>query len=159
MLFSFLTCLCWSEESDQLTTRSGALDRVTIFCLSWQSKRQVQIKKSKSGNPFELGIRTEWLPNYVRDWPFDILQWDLDICHKTFWMNFSDIHINIPETQALQLALYGDVWNHHSMSSILHTWWTARCKHHKKGQMVYYLTGMENWQCGNQSYHVCHSTW
>ena len=44
----------------------------------------------------------------------NILQRDLDIYHKTFWMKFSDVHI--PETQAFQLTFYGDVWNHHSMS-------------------------------------------
>ena len=31
-------------------------------------------------------------------------------------MNFSDVHIGIPETQAFQLAFYGDVWNHHNVN-------------------------------------------
>ena len=34
-------------------------------------------------------------------------------------MNFSDVHIDIPETQVFQLAVYGDVLNNHSMNSIL----------------------------------------
>ena len=37
--------------------------------MSWQFKQQFQIKKLESDNQFELGIKRELVPNYIRDWP------------------------------------------------------------------------------------------
>ena len=81
-MFSLFTILCKSEKSEQLTTRSGAPDRVRFLCLvndtchfshkSDELTVQAQIKKLENENPFELGIRRELVPNHVRERPLTL---------------------------------------------------------------------------------------
>ena len=89
----------------------------------------------------------------------DISQWDPDICHKISWKTSQASRLYSLATEVDQPGICGDIWNHHSVSSIVHILWAAKCTHHKKGQMVCCWKGMENLQCGSQNHHVCHIAW
>ena len=89
----------------------------------------------------------------------DISQWDPDICHKISWKTSQASRLYSLVTEVDQPGICGDIWNHHSVSSIVHILWAAKCTHHKKGQMVCCWKGMENLQCGSQNHHVCHTAW
>ena len=89
----------------------------------------------------------------------DISQWDPDICHKISWKTSQASRLYSLVTEVDQPGICGDIWNHHSVSSIVHILWAAKCTHHKKGQMVCCWKGMENLQCGSQNHHVCHIAW
>ena len=89
----------------------------------------------------------------------DISQWDPDICHKISWKTSQASRLYSLVTEVDQPGICGDIWNHHSVSSIVHILWAAKCTHHKKGQMVCCWKGMENSQCGSQNHHVCHIAW
>ena len=87
----------------------------------------------------------------------DISQWDPDICHKISWKTSQASRLYSLVTEVDQPGICGDIWNHHSVSSIVHILWAAKCTHHKKGQMVCCWKGMGNLQCGSQNHHVCHT--
>ena len=89
----------------------------------------------------------------------DISQWDRDICHKISWKSSQASRLYSLVTEVDQPGICGDIWNHHSVSSIVHIWWAAKCTHHKKGQIVCCWKGMENLQCGSQNHHVGHIAW
>ena len=89
----------------------------------------------------------------------DISQWDPDICHKISWKTSQASRLYSLVTEVDQPGICGDIWNHHSVSSIVYILWAAKCTHHKKGQMVCCWKGMENLQCGSQNHHVCHIAW
>ena len=88
-----------------------------------------------------------------------ISQWDPDICHRISWKTSQASGLYSLVTEVDQPGTCGDIWNHHSVSSIVHIYWAVKCTHHKKGQMVCCWKGMENWQCVNQNHHVCHIAW
>ena len=89
----------------------------------------------------------------------DISQWDPDICNKISWKTSQASRLYSLVTEVDQPGICGDIWNHHSVSSIVHILWAAKCTHHKKGQMVCCWKGMENLQCGSQNHYVCHIAW
>ena len=69
-----------------------------ISQMSWLSKQQAQIKKWKSDNPFELGIRREWIPNYVQDWPLTLYNEILISTIKLFeWVSQTFISSYLPQ--------------------------------------------------------------
>ena len=54
-----------------------------------------------------------------------ISQWDPDICHKIFWNTSQGSRLYSLVTEVDQPGTCGDIWNPHSVSSIVHKWWTA----------------------------------
>ena len=49
-------------------------------------------------------------------------------------MNFSGVSLHSPEIGVCQLKVYGDIQNHHNMSSTLHILSTGKYKHHMKDE-------------------------
>ena len=93
-------------------------------------------------------------------WPTPgISLWDPNICHRISWKISQASRLYSLVTEVHQPGGCGDIWNHHSVSSIVHILWAAKCIHHKKGQMEYCWKAMENWQCGSQNHCICHIVW
>ena len=83
----------------------------------------------------------------------DISLWDPDICHKISWKTSQASRLYSLVTEVDQPGICGDIWNHHSVSSIVHILWAAKCTHHKKGQMVCCWKGMFNFNKFNFPHH------